>query len=271
MSLFQRMISTLAYVLSSTLGILAFLYPFFLPHTAQAPMGQIHSQDAPLFTVALVSFSLIALLIELQGQAISAKTVAALGVLVALTSVLRFLDVVMPLAGGFSPIFAPIILAGYVFGARFGFLMGVFTLLVSALITGGVGPWLPYQMLTTSWVGMSAGWLGSIRKPTLRGPKRHEVLLLAIFGFVWGLLFGAIMNLFFWPFASGPAEQTWTPGIGFKETLLRYGLFYVATSLVWDLSRAIGNAALLLLLGAPMARALLRFKRRFHFEAGVHA
>ncbi len=37
--------------------------------------------------------------------------------------------------------------------------MGVYTIVVSALITGGVGPWLPYQMLVTGWVGMSAGGL----------------------------------------------------------------------------------------------------------------
>jgi energy-coupling factor transport system substrate-specific component len=262
----RRMLGGSIYALSAAIGILAFLYPFLLPSVSATPMGMGHSQDAPIITVVLVGLALVGLVIELQGQALGAKTVAMLGVLVAIASTLRFLDVVMPLPGGFSPIFAPIILTGYAFGARLGFLMGIFTLLASALITGGVGPWLPYQMFTAGWVGMSAGWLGQLRLPE-RG--RLRPFLLAAFGFVWGLLFGAIMNLFFWPFAVGPAQQTWHPGIGLAETLARYGVFYLATSLGWDLGRAVGNALLLLALSEPVLRALLRFRRRFHFEVGA--
>jgi energy-coupling factor transport system substrate-specific component len=222
-----------------------------------------------------VGLALIALLVELQGQAISAKTVATLGVLVAIASVLRFIEVAVPMPGGFSPVFAPIILAGYVFGGRFGFLMGAFTLLTSALITGGAGPWLPYQMFTAGWVGMTAGWLGRIlnleyqisnTKYQVSKNARFEVLLLCVLGFVWGLLYGAIINVYFWPYAMGPAAQTWTPGIGLRETLVRYTTFYAATSLGWDLVRAVGNVALILLLGRPTVQALTRFQRRFRFE-----
>ena len=56
-------------------------------------------------------------------------------------------------------------LAGYIFGARFGFLLGVMTLLVSALLTGGVGPWLPYQMFTAGWIGLTSGWLPRLPDP----------------------------------------------------------------------------------------------------------
>ena len=91
-------------------------------------------------------------------------------------------------------------------------------------------------------------------------------MLLAVYGFLWGLLYGAIINVYFWPYAMGPAEQTWSPGIGLGATLSRYAVFYLATSLAWDLARAIGNAALILLLGTPTVRALLRFRRRFNFE-----
>ena len=158
----RRSLSAAIYALSTAIGVLAFVYPFVLDVRATGSLGVAHSQDAPLVTAALVGLALVALLVELQGQAISAKTVAMLGVLVAITSVLRFVEVAVPMPGGFSPVFVPIILAGYVFGSRFGFLMGAFTLLVSGLITGGVGPWLPYQMFASGWVGMSAGWLGKI-------------------------------------------------------------------------------------------------------------
>ncbi len=275
-------IGGMIYGLSGAIGVLAFLYPFFLPATVRVAHGMAHSQDAPLITAMLVGLSVIALVVELQGQAISAKTVAMLGVLVAVASVLRFIEVAIPLPGGFSPIFAPIILAGYVFGGRFGFMMGAFTLLVSALITGGVGPWLPYQMSTAGWAGLTAGWLGqvgqSVRRrfnrscltplPSRLTPHTHslEILLLCIFGFLWGLLYGAIMNIWFWPFAVGPAEQTWSPGVGLGGTLVRYATFYLITSLTWDMARAVGNVALILLLGVPVLRALTRFRRRFYFE-----
>ncbi len=280
----RRIISGSIYALSGAVGVLAFVYPFFTVASVGVQHGMAHSQDAPLVTAALVGLSVVALLVELQGQAISAKTVAMLGVLVAVTSVLRFIEVAVPMPGGFSPIFAPVILAGYVFGARFGFLMGAFTLLVSGLITGGVGPWLPYQMFTAGWAGMTAGWLGRIQNPKTQVPKLNrlgqsafvgradlefgiwDLSLLAVFGFIWGLLYGAIMNVYFWPFALGPAEQTWAPGIGLGETLARYGVFYLVTSLAWDMARAMGNVALILFLGTPTVRALVRFRQRFYFE-----
>ena len=258
----RRVASSVIYALSAALGILAFLYPFFTQTQSGGSIGVAHGQDAVLVTTALVGLALVALVVELQGQAISAKTVATLGVLVAVTSVLRFIEVAVPMPGGFSPIFAPIILAGYVFGGRFGFLMGVFTMLTSALITGGVGPWLPYQMFAAGWAGLTAGWLWRLKIEDWR----LEIALLSAFGFIWGLLFGAIMNLYFWPFAMGPAGQAWTPGAGLGETLTRYAAFYVVTSLGWDLVRAGGNVALILLLGAPAIRALTRFQRRFNFE-----
>lgn len=269
----RRILSNAIYALSALVGVLAFVYPFFLDTRASGTIGMAHGQDALLVTSILVGLSLVALLVEMQGQAISAKTVALLGVLVAITSVLRFVEVAVPMPGGFSPIFAPIILTGYVFGSRFGFLMGSFTLLVSGLITGGVGPWLPYQMFAAGWVGLTAGWLKKISNIqyqtsnlTGAGHWRLEIALLSIFAFIWGLLYGAIINLYFWPFAVGPVEQSWTSGIGLGETLARYAAFYVVTSLGWDLMRAVGNVALILTLGAPTVRALARFRRRFYFE-----
>jgi energy-coupling factor transport system substrate-specific component len=276
----RRLISIIIYALSGAVGILAFIYPFFTPVGEQAGSMMAHSQDAPLLTVGLVALSVVALLVELQGQAISAKMVAMLGVLVAVTSALRFLEVAFPVPGGFSAVFAPILLAGYVFGPRFGYLMGVFTLLISALVTGGVGPWLPYQMFTAGWTGLTAGWLAQVlprgRRTDRSAPKpsQHltlEITLLAVFGFIWGILYGAIMNVYFWPFAVGSPEQTWNAGLSLGQILARYATFYAATSLVWDLARAAGNVALILLLGAPMLHALVRFQRRFQFEVASHA
>jgi len=262
----QTLLSVILYGLSTGLGLLAFLYPFWLPAVRpSAMMGQAHSDDAPLMLTVLVGLCLAALLLEAQGQADNAKRVALLGILVAINAVLRFVEVAIPGPGGFSPIFLLIILTGYIFGGRFGFLMGALSLLVSALITGGVGPWLPYQMFTAGWVGLTA----PLCRPTvwlLRGQGQWiEVAVLALFGGWWGLGYGAIMNVWFWPFAAGPVEQYWTPGISLAETLQRYALFYVVTSLWWDALRAIGTIALMLAFGLPVLRAMRRFHQRFTF------
>lgn len=262
----DRLLSGATIALTSVIGVVAFLYPFWLPTvTATSGVGMAHSDDAPLLLTALVGMSFIALLLEAQRAAEHALLVALLGVLVAMNAILRFVDVALPLPGGFSPIFVLIILTGYLFGGSFGFLMGAMTLVVSALITGGVGPWLPYQMLTAGWVGLSA--------PLCRGPARAlggsggrgEILLLALFGALWGFGYGAIMNLWFWPFASGPLDQHYQAGIGLGETLRRYLAFYLTTSLVWDLAGAVGNGLLIAAFGGPILRALRRFERRFAF------
>jgi energy-coupling factor transport system substrate-specific component len=253
----SRLLTFAIYGLSGLIGIVAFTYPFLLP---TRPTAAAQASQAPLLTAVLLILCLVVLLVEVQGAQVSAKIVATLGVLVAITSVLRFIEVAIPGPGGFTPIFAPIILAGYVFGARFGFLMGSLTLLASALITGGVGVWLPYQMFAAGWVGLTAGWL-----PHLRHPRLEFALLLA-FGFGWGMAYGALMNLYSWPYLVGDAATSWQSGRGFADGLQRYAAYYLLTSLIWDLGAAFGNVLLLLILGRPTLQALTRFRHKFSFE-----
>lgn len=254
----KQSVAAVIYLLSAMIGVAAFAYPFVLPQIALAESA--HVIDAPLLTTFLIVVSLAVLLVEVQGQAVSAKVVAALGFLVAITAVLRFLEVVIPVVGGFTPVFVPIILTGYVFGARFGFLLGTMALLASALVTGGVGPWLPYQMFAAGWVGMSAGWLPHPQD------QRIQLTMLAGFGFLWGILFGVIMNLYFWPFVVDGGATSWQPGVSLWDGFGRYAAFYVATSIVWDVGRAVGNVILIFVLGMPMVRALIRFRDRFQFK-----
>jgi energy-coupling factor transport system substrate-specific component len=100
-------------------------------------------------------------------------------------------------------------LVGYVYGARMGFLMGTFSLLASALVTGGVGPWLPFQMIASAWVGMTAGWLPKLSISDIK----YQAWMLAAFGLVWGMVFGAVMNLYFWPFVTGGQDQYYQIGL----------------------------------------------------------
>ena len=154
---------------------------------------------------------------------------------------------------------------GYAYGPTFGFLLGALSLLVSALIGGGIGPWLPYQMFATAWVGLLSGWLP---ERFLKRGRRLESLALAIWGTGLGFVFGAIMNLWFWPFLSGGAAgtATWQPGLSLWPAVRNYLVFYVTTSLWWDLGRAAGNGILLLALARPVLRVLRRFRSRFRFD-----
>ncbi|NNJ09889.1 ECF transporter S component [Chloroflexales bacterium ZM16-3] len=261
----DRLLSGVTIMLTTLIGVVAFLYPFWLPTLAASGTGVAHAEDAPVLLTMIVGMSFVTLLLEAQRAAEHALLVALLGVLVAMNAILRLIDVALPLPGGFSPIFVLIILTGYLFGGSFGFLMGAMTLVVSALITGGIGPWMPYQMLTAGWVGLSA--------PLCRWPiralgdqgSRAETLLLAAFGALWGFGYGAIMNLWFWPFASGPLDQHYQAGIGLGAIIQRYLAFYLTTSLIWDVAGSLGNALLLAAFGGPILRALRRFARRFAF------
>jgi energy-coupling factor transport system substrate-specific component len=78
---------------------------------------------------------------------------------------------------------------------------------------------------------------------------------------VWGFVYGAIMNLWFWPFARGGALD-WHPGLDLAETLHRYWQFYVATSLGWDAAAAVTNAVLVLITGLVLMRTFRRFAHR---------
>ncbi len=249
-------------LLASLIGLGAFLYPFFQTGvSASGTMAMAHANDAPLIFVLLLVLCLAAVFSSLTGGQMTSKLVAVLGILTALSAVLR----AIPGPAGFNAIFLLPILAGYCYGPTFGFLLGALSLLVSALIGSGVGPWLPYQMFATGWVGMLSGWL-----PEFRRHRRWEPVMLAIWGGALGLLFGAIMNIWFWPFLAGGSDagQSWQPGMSIWPTLRNYLAFYVATSLWWDMARAVGNALLILLLGRPVLAVLRRFRSRFRFEVG---
>ena len=256
--------------LATLVGAASFLYPFLLPALAGVGVRTARGGiEVPLLFTAIGVLALLLILSQLQDSMDAgggtSRHLALLGALVAVDASLRL----MPTILGASPIFLLIILVGYCYGARFGFLMGAMTLFVSALITGGLGPWLPYQMLGAGWIGMTAGWL----------PRRgesggwRELAMLAAFGAVWGFLYGAILNLMEWPYAApGLQEQVglyWTPGMGFAETLSTYASFYLTTSLVYDSFRAVANVALVLALGRPVIRLLDRYRSRFTWQPWV--
>jgi energy-coupling factor transport system substrate-specific component len=246
----RRVPSGLIYTVIVVVGVAAFLYPFWLPE-ASLP-EQAHRAAAPFLSAILIFLLVVAVAVEIRQQRMNGATVALLGVLAASSGLLRLLD----LPGGGSGIFFLVILAGAAFGPRFGLLLGLSAMALSALITGGTGPWLPFQMLGLGWVGATSGFAGRVTRHLSPG---REVAALALVGWVWGFLYGAILNLWSWPFTIGDGPLAWNPGLSFGETLEHYRAFYLATSFAWDAAGALTNAVLIALTG----RALLRSMRRF--------
>ena len=248
--------SVAAIVIVSLAGVVAFGWPLLVdPGTAFA-----HSTDAPLVFALLMPLLLAVVMAEVSEGGLDVKAIAMLGVLSAVGAALRPLG-----AGtaGLETVFFLLVLGGRVFGAGFGFVLGATTLFASALITGGVGPWLPFQMLGAAWVGLGGGLL-----PQLRG--RAEIALLAAYGAVSGLLYGFAHNLMFWPFASGlDGELSFVAGAPLIDNLHRFGIFSLATSLGWDLGRALTNVLLISLTGGVVLRTLRRAARKAAFEAPV--
>jgi energy-coupling factor transport system substrate-specific component len=241
--------------MASFIGFVAFLWPFVV---APGKFGD--TSMAPLMFGALLVLVLAIVFAEIASGGIDAKAIAMLGVLSAIGAALRPLG-----AGtaGVEMVFFILVIAGRVFGPGFGFVLGCTTLFASALITGGVGPWMPYQMFGCAWVGLFAGLL-----PPATG--RREVFMLALYGAFSGYLFGFMLNLSFWPFYLDPQSSiAYVPGGSLAVNVHRYLIFDATTSLGWDTGRAITNFVLILLVGSAMLATFRRAARRAAFEAPV--
>ena len=243
-------IGTAVLTLASLISAAGFLWPFFYN-------GQSLPRTQLFFWAALtVAFFLV--IIQISNSALDAKSVALLGVLSALIAALRPLGAG---AVGIEPMWFILILSARVFGPSFGFILGLTSMFVSALLTGGVGPWLGYQAFAAAWIGMAAGMLPGKK---LRG--RRELLLLIVFGIIASELFGILMDLQFWPWALGADTQlSYIANGAISENLSRFITFHFATAMAWDIPRAVFTTILLVFSGKAVLSALRRTKTRAAF------
>lgn len=251
----SRAAKSAGWLMINLAGIVSFALPFFLgiPRSGEASA---RAADAPWLLALLVPALVAVALVEASRGGLDAKGLALLGVLCAITAVMRL---PISIAGANLMFFVPIV-GGFVFGMRFGFLLGALGMAVSAAITGGIGPWLPFQMWASGWVGAGAGSLSALGD---RVAPPVRIALLAVYGYAAGFFYGAVINLYFWPLVSVASDIGWRPGLGLAATLDHYRRFYLATSLAYDAFRGIGNAALIAIAGAPVVDLLRRYRRRF--------
>ena len=255
-SLKFRTSSVLALGLVSLVGLAAFFWPFF----ADPRIGEEHGHDAPWLFALLLTLLAVVFIAELTTDRLDPKAIAVLGVLAAMGGALRVLS-----AGtaGLEPLFFLLVVGGRVLGASKAFLLGCLALLTGALLTGGVGPWLPFQMVGCGWVALGAALLPPVG-------ERAERWLLAAYGIVASLAYGALLNLWFWPFmtaGAAPGGAGFVPGAPAAVNAQHYAVFYLLTSLGYDLPRAVLTAVLVVLVGPAVMAMLRRAVRRAGFDA----
>lgn len=238
---------------ANLLGLAAFTWPFLLP--AAVGGDEAHGTDGPLIAIGLLVCLGALLFVQLGRGGMGPKSVALIGVLGAAMVALRLPGFI----GGFSAMFIIVLVAGNAFGPAFGFLLGAVGTFASGMFVGGFGPWLPFQMVAVGWTAAGAGLLP-------RPPNRWALRIgyLAAYGFVTGFLFGAIMNLWAWPYVTAGSAIDWAPQLGPAENLGHYLRYYLVTSLTWDALRAVGNVAMVLILGRPLLTALDRAAKRMN-------
>jgi energy-coupling factor transport system substrate-specific component len=246
---------------TSAIALAGFAWPFFYA-------GNLH-----WIFVAAIAASAFLLVSEIGIGSIDAKSIALLGVMSAFITLLRPLGAG---AAGLEPIWFALIIAARVFGPSWGFLLGVTSMTTSALLTGGVGPWLAYQVFAAGWIGLLAGALPhKFGGRLIRGST--EKALLIVFGIFASFAFGILMDLQFWPWVLGSNTQlSYIPGGELSENLSRFITFHFASSMAWDIPRAILTSTLIVLTATPFLRALRRtyFKAAFltpiEFRSALH-
>jgi energy-coupling factor transport system substrate-specific component len=246
---------------AALLSVFVFAWPLFITYGDQAGLAQ------GVF-IGLMPLLLLVMLVEFNTGSIGARQMAILGLLIALNSVIRLLGAGV---SGIETVFFLIVIGGFVFGASFGFVLGAGSLLVSALLGAGVGPWLPFQMMASGLVGLGAGLLGTsthrlrFSKIFLRSPI--EVALMCGYAILASFGYGGLMTLWNWPFLAGQGSSlSYVAGAPLSQNLIAFFKYEIFTGgLLWDFGRAVTTALLIALTG----KTLLATLRRAANKAGI--
>lgn len=250
----MKTLSKAIFLIVNVFGIALFTWPLFLDIETSVIRDL---KSATWISVLLAFCAVLILFFQVNDRLLDSKIVAIVAVLVGLISALRLLGAG---AVGIEPMWFLLILAARVFGAQIGLVIATLSILVSGIITGGIGPWLPFQMLAAGWIAV-----GTSIVPVTKSLHLERAFLMA-YGAAAALFFGLMMDLQLWPWLLGTDTQlSYLPGASVAENLSRFMTFHLATALTWDLPRAIITATLILITAKPILGALRR--ARFRLEA----
>lgn len=217
---------------------IAFLLAFTLFLVLLGLMAAFADEQYMLFSLVLVIVSMLPFFIRFELKRVQTREIVLIALLAAVAAVSRVPFTVLP---SVQPTSFVIIASALVFGAESGFMIGALAALVSNMFLGQ-GPWTPWQMFGWGMIGWTAGLLRDVLIV-------HRWRLLG-FGFLWGFLFGWIMNV--WSASGLIPNHDWT-GIA----------FIYASSFYFDLFHALSNVFFLALFGGAWIKVLERFKRKY--------
>ena len=217
----RRTRPVLVYVLAVFVGAGAFLYPFWLPSTALPNAA--HAGDAPLVAAVVGGLVLAAIAMEVRRGTMTRR-------------VGRHPRSARRECGAPAPARAPRRGKRHLLPHRAR----------RRRVRSALRP--PARPLRDGGVRDRDGWDRSVAPLPDAGPRvagrrgradrdrdpaawrrASEVAVLALYGWVWGFGYGAIMNLWFWPFQRDGGPLSWDPSLGLSQTLHHYWSFYVAT------------------------------------------
>jgi energy-coupling factor transport system substrate-specific component len=236
------------------LSAIGFIWPFLVSSHSLA-------HKASWFFLAVAPVALYFITVLVGQENLGSKNIAFLGVLTALIASLRPLGIG---AIGIEPMWFALILASRAMGPSFGFLLGGLSMLLSALLTGGIGPWLSYQVCAAAIIG----WGIIVIPQRLRGSL--EIVALAIYGVISAEFFGIAMDLQFWPWALGSGtELSYRAGAAISENVGNFFHYHFLSSMAWDLPRAIITVSLIVAAGKPVLSALRRARQKAAFVTEI--
>lgn len=188
----------------------------------------------------LLLLAVLAMLMWLTGrQPVNTIVISVTATLAALASLGRILFAAV---ANVQPATFLVLLSGYVFGSRTGFIVGMMTGLISNFFLGH-GPWTLWQMIAWGICGLGGGVLG-------KGKSQLALVPFLIMSVGAGYFYGLFMNTWHWLNLVYPL--TW-------QTLMAVW----ASSVVFDTMHAVGNVVFAVIFARPFYNHLIRYRRRF--------
>lgn len=189
----------------------------------------------------IIIIAILAVFFSFENQGANTKEISLIATMATLAAVMR-----IPFAAIISvqPTTFIVMITGYVFGAGAGFMVGSLAALVSNIFLGQ-GPWTPWQMIAWGLVGWSTGLFG-------KNQKEFNYPVFIVLAFVWGYLFGWIMNFWHW--------------LGFIYPLtLKTFLATYLISLPADTLHAVSNVVFTLIFSKTLYTILNRYKAKISY------